>query len=177
MNLGGQLRVLLNQEYGAAVRMRKASMPAKSTHFQLDRIAFVLIGLIVFSAAWSVAVADWMPRLDLLGLTVLVALFSGALISTRSWRPRYAHFLSMAYGAVWITFIALTYMPDKVYGYTWLDTIRNLLTRLGEHVYIWREAVIGGGVASDNTIFLLFFAALFWIVTYLGIWNTVRRQN
>jgi transglutaminase-like putative cysteine protease len=152
-------------------------MPLKSTHFPLDRTAFVLIGLIAFSAAWSVAVADWMPRLDLLGLTVIVALFSSALISTRHWRPRYAHLLSLTYGLIWVIFIALIYMPDKVYGYTWLDTIRTLLTRLGEHIYIWREALISGGVATDNTIFLLFFAAIFWMITYVGVWNTVRRQH
>src|SRR5574341_739911 len=68
-------------------------------------------------------------------------------------------------------------MPDKVYGYSSLDTLRHLLTRLGEHIYIWGEAVIGGGVGNDNTIFLIFLSALFWIMAYLAVWNTTRRQH
>ncbi len=152
-------------------------MSPKPTRFQLDRIAFALIGVVVFSAAWSLAEADWMPRLDLLGLTVVVALFSGALVATRSWRPRYTHLLMLGYGIAWITLIALYYMPDKVYGYTWLDTTHHLLIRLGEHIYIWGEAVVSGGVGSDNTLFLIFLSALFWIITYLAVWNTVRRQH
>ena len=152
-------------------------MAPKNSPYPLDRIAFVLIGVIVFSAASSIAVADWMPRLDLLSLTMVAALFIGAILATRPWRPRFSHLLTLAYGIAWVTFIAIFYMPDKVYGYTWLDTVRHLLTRLGEHIYIWGEAVATGGVGSDNTIFLIFLSALFWIITYLAAWNAVRRQH
>ncbi len=152
-------------------------MHPKRSSLPLDRVAFILIGLIVFTAAGSIAVADWMPRLDLLGLTVVVALFSGALISTRAWRPRYAHLIMVSYGVIWITYIAVSYMPDKVYGFTTLDTLRHMVTRLGEHIYIWGETVATGGVSIDTTIFLMFLLALFWLIVYLAVWNTVRRKR
>jgi len=143
----------------------------------IDRIAFAMIGVIVFCAAWSIAVADWMPRLDLLGLTAVVALFCGALITTRPWRPRSAHLVMLSYGFLWISLIALSYMPDKVYGYAWQDTLRHLVTRLGEHIYIWGEAALSGGVGNDNTIFLIFLSAAFWIIAYMAVWSTVQRLH
>ena len=123
--------------------------------FQLDRIAFTLTGLIVFSAAWSMAVAEWMPRLDLLGLTVLVALFSGALISDPLLAScAAAHFSMILYGSHLGDLHCFQDMSDKVYGFTWLDSVRHLIVRLGEHIYFWLEAVSTGGVGKDNTIFL-----------------------
>lgn len=152
-------------------------MSSKPKPHSLDYIAFALIGVIVFCAAWSIAVASWMPRLDLLGLTTVVALFIGALITTRPWRFRYATLVMLGYGFLWITLIALSYMPDKVYGYTWSDTLRHLTTRLGEHIYIWGEAAFSGGVGTDNTIFLIFLSTAFWIIAYLAVWNTVQRRH
>ena len=68
-------------------------------------------------------------------------------------------------------------MPDKVYGFTWLDSLRHLIVRLGEHIYLWLEAVSTGGVGKDNTIFLMVLAAGFWLITYVAVWNTIRRQH
>ncbi|MFN8595685.1 MAG: transglutaminase domain-containing protein [Anaerolineae bacterium] len=147
------------------------------SRYPVDRLALILIGCVVFSAAWSIAAADWMPRLDLLGNTVVVAIVLGTLIVTRPWRAAFAHMVMIAYGAIWVTLIVLDQMPDKVYGWTGLDTLRHLIVRLGEHIYIWGQAVITGGVGTDNSIFLLFLASVFWLIAYIAIWNTFRRQH
>jgi transglutaminase-like putative cysteine protease len=152
-------------------------MSAKSQPKPLDHLAFALISVIVFCAAWGIAVADWVPRLDLIGLTTVAALFAAGIIATRPWRPRFAHLIMLVYGVVWITLLAFSYIPDKVYGYTWLDTLRHLVTRLGEHVYIWGEAALNGGVGSDNTIFLILLAAIFWVIAYVAVWCTVKRRH
>ena len=143
----------------------------------IDYLSFGLISVIVFSGAWGIAVADWVPRLDLVGLTTVVALCVGAVIATRPWRPRYAHLVMLGYGVVWVTLVALTYLPDKVYGFTWLDTIRHMIVRLGEHIYIWGEAALSGGVGSDNTIFLIFLSAIFWVIAYVAVRCTVVRRH
>ncbi|MBI5563631.1 MAG: DUF4129 domain-containing protein [Chloroflexi bacterium] len=145
--------------------------------YPIDRLALVLIGSVVFSAAWSIASAEWMPRLDLLGLTVVAALTLGTIVVSRPWRARVAHVSMILYGVIWVTLIALDQMPDKVYGWTALDTLRHMIVRLGEHIYIWGEAVITGGVGTDNTIFLLFLGAVFWLITYLAVWNTFRQPR
>lgn len=147
------------------------------SRYPIDRLALVLIGSVVFSAAWSIAAAEWMPRLDLLGLTAVTALILGTIIVSRPWRAGLAHLIMILYGVVWVTLIALDQMPDKVYGWTALDTLRHMIVRLGEHIYIWGEAVITGGVGTDNTIFLLFLGAVFWIITYLAAWNTFRQPR
>jgi hypothetical protein len=85
--------------------------------------------------------------------------------------------MMILYGIIWVTLIALGDMPDKVYGFTWLDSLRHMIIRLGEHIYLWREAVSTGGVGKDNTIFLMLLASGFWLITYMAVWNTIRHQH
>jgi hypothetical protein len=80
-----------------------------------------------------------------------------------------------AYGIIWITLIALNDMPDKVYGFTWLDELRHLIVRLG-HLSLVQCSRDGRG-GQDNTIFLLVLAAGFWLVTHVAVWNTIRQQH
>ncbi len=148
-----------------------------TTAYRFDWVVAVLAGLVVFCAAASIAMAEWMPSLDLLMLTVLVGWGLSSLITTRVWRTRTAHFVMILYGIIWVTLVALNNMPDKVYGFTWLDSLRHLIVRLGEHFYLWFEAVSTGGVGKDNTIFLMMLVAGFWLITYLAVWNTIRQQH
>jgi transglutaminase-like putative cysteine protease len=145
--------------------------------YRFEWVAVVLAGLVVFCAAASIAMAEWMPSLDLLVATVMVAWGLGSLIVSQAWRARTAHVVMILYGIVWVTLIALGDMPDKVYGFTWLDSLRHLIVRLGEHIYLWFEAVSTGGVGKDNTIFLMMLAACFWLITYLAVWNTIRQPH
>jgi transglutaminase-like putative cysteine protease len=154
----------------------QADKHSSSTN-RFDRVAVVLAGLVVFCAAASIAMAEWMPNLDLLPVTVLIGWGLGSLITTRAWRARTAHFMMLLYGIIWVTLIAFIDMPDKVYGFTWLDSVRHLIVRLGEHIYLWLEAVSTGGVGKDNTIFLMVLAAGFWLITYVTVWNTIRQQH
>ncbi|HZY42656.1 MAG TPA: hypothetical protein VFF59_11730, partial [Anaerolineae bacterium] len=151
--------------------------PTNRRRYPIDRLALILIGSVVFSAAWSIAAAEWMPRLDLLGLTVVAAIALGTLVVSHSWRAAVAHLVMTAYGAIWVTLIVLAQLPDKVYGWTALDTLRHMIVRLGEHIYVWGNAVITGGVGTDNTIFLLFLTALFWLTAYIAVWNTFRQPR
>ncbi len=148
-----------------------------SAPFRFDWIAVVLAILIVFCASASIALAEWVPNLDVLSLTVVVSGSLGALIATCGWRPRTAHFLMLLYGIVWVTLLSISDMPDKVYGFTGLDSVRHLVVRLGEHIYIWFDAVSTGGVGKDTTIFLMGLSAAFWLIAYLAVWNTIRRQR
>ena len=148
-----------------------------SSSFHLDWIAVVLAILIVFCASASIAMAEWTPNLNALSLTVVVSGSLGALIATSRWRSRTAQVMMLFYGIVWVTWLCVSDMPDKVYGFTWLDSVRHLLVRLGEHIYIWFDAVASGGVGKDNTIFLMVLSAGFWLIAYLAVWNTIRRQR
>ncbi|MBP7687754.1 MAG: transglutaminase domain-containing protein [Thermoflexales bacterium] len=151
--------------------------PTLRHRYPIDRLVLILIGGVVFSAAWSIASAEWMPRLDLLGLTVVAGLALGTIVVARPWRTSVAHTIMILYGVIWVTLMALDQMPDKVYGWTSLDTLRHMIVRLGEHIYIWGEAVITGGVGTDNTIFLLFLGTVFWLITYVAVWNTFRQPR
>lgn len=143
----------------------------------LDRVSLILICLILLTPTWGLATAAWVAQLDLLGVTVVVAWTVSIALVSRPWRARTIHTLMLMYGVVWATIVAISFMPDKVYGWTWLDSIRHLLVRLGEHIYLWGEAVATGGVGKDNTIFFLFLTAIFWLITYVAVWSTVRRRS
>jgi transglutaminase-like putative cysteine protease len=144
---------------------------------QFDWGAVTLAVMIVLCAACSLVMAEWMPELDQLITTVVVAGVVVSLLATRRWRASVVFFLSVLYGVVWVMFLAISVMPDKVYGWTLLDSVRHLVVRLGEHIYLWLEAVLAGGVGTDNVIFLMALAAAFWLITYLAVWNTIRRQR
>ena len=154
-----------------------ASKREEPLTYRFDWVVVILAGLVVFCAAASIGMAEWMPSLDLLSLTVVVSWALGCLIVTRSWRARTAHVIMLLYGIIWVTVLAISDMPDKVYGFTGLDTVRNLIVRLGEHIYLWFDAVSTGGVGKDNTIFLLVLMAGFWLITYLAVWNTIRHPH
>ena len=144
---------------------------------KVDRLALLLIIGVVSSAAWSIAAADWMPRLDLLGMTVVASILLGTLIATRPWRARTAHLIMLLYGVAWVMLIVLDQLPDKVFGWTGLDTLRYMIVRFGEHIYIWLQAAVSGGVGRDNTMFLMFLVAVFWLIAYIAVWNTFRQQH
>ena len=148
-----------------------------SSSVRFDWIAVVLAILLVFCASASIAMAEWVPNLNVLSLTVMVSGSLGAAIATSRWRPRAAHVVMLLYGIIWVTWLCISDMPDKVYGFTWLDSVRHLIVRLGEHFYIWGDAISAGGVGKDNTIFLLVLSAGFWLISYLAVWNTIRRQR
>ena len=148
-----------------------------SAVYRFDWVAVVLAGLVVFCAAASIGMAEWMPSLDLLAVTVLIGWGFSSVIATRTWRARTSHLLMILYGIIWVTLIAVNDMPDKVYGFTWLDSLRHLIVRLGEHIYLWLEAISTGGVGKDNTIFLMMLVAAFWLITYVAIWNTIRTPH
>ena len=147
------------------------------TILPIDRLALILIGVAVFSSAWSVASAEWMPRLDLLGNVALIGLLLGTVIATRRWRSRTAHGVMLLYGVAVVMLITLDQMPDKIYGWTWLDTLRLMIIRLGEHIWLWLNAIATGGVGKDNTIFLMFLSALYWLIGFSAAWNTFRYQH
>lgn len=143
----------------------------------IDRLALALISAIVFISAWSVASAEWMPRLDLLGNVALIGVLLGALIATRAWRPRTAHIVMLLYGAAIVILIVFDQMPDKIYGWTWLDTLRLMLIRLGEHIWLWLNAITSGGVGKDNTLFLMFLSIIYWLIGFSAAWNTFRQPH
>src|SRR5450759_4328947 len=92
---------------------------------RFDLLTLILIGGVVFSAAWSIAAADWMPRLDLLSSTVLAGLLMGTLLATRRWRSVKTHIVALLYGVIFVTFVVLSQLPDPDYGWSWLDTVRQ----------------------------------------------------
>ncbi len=145
--------------------------------YPIDRLALILVGAAVFSAAWSVASAEWMPRLDLLGNVVVIGLLLSAVIATRRWRTQSAHIVMLLYGVAVVAWITLDQMPDKIYGWTWLDTLRLMIIRLGEHIWLWFNSIASGGVGKDNTIFLMFLAAIFWLISFGAAWNTFRYKR
>jgi transglutaminase-like putative cysteine protease len=151
--------------------------PLIDSPYPIDRLALILVGAAVFSAAWSVASAEWMPRLDLLGNVVVIGLLLNAVIATRRWRTRTAHIVMLLYGVAVVAWITLDQMPDKIYGWTWLDTLRLMIVRLGEHIWLWFNAIAAGGVGKDNTIFLMFLAAIFWLISFSAAWNTFRYKH
>ena len=135
-----------------------------------DWIAFFLLAGMLSMSAWPLAQADWAPCLELLQPTAIVGVLFGVLLARSVFRPLAAHILALGYGAAWIAYASMGYLPRAV----GLDTLGEKLIGWGRHIGEWVWLLRQTGVGKDNFIFLLALLIVFWLVGYLAAWNTFR---
>ena len=135
-----------------------------------DWVTVLLLALMLTMTAWTVAQADWAPGLELLQTTAIAGLLLGVLLSGSSFRSLTAHVLALGYGAAWIGFTSIAYLPRAV-GLTMLN---DQIAAIGRHIGEWVWLLMRTGVGKDNFMFLLALMMVFWLVGYLAAWSTFR---
>src|SRR3972149_2866387 len=135
-----------------------------------DSGTILLLALIVMVPAFTVASSDWAPGLDMLLPTALAGLALGVLVARSSFRSRWAHLLALGYGAVWVAFVSIEYLPRAV----GIDELGARILAFGQHVGEWIWLLLQTGVGKDNFIFLLSLLTVFWLLGYLAAWYTFR---
>ena len=137
---------------------------------RLDIGTLVLLALMLAMSAFTVASSDWAPGLDRIQPTSLIALLLGTLIARSKFRAPAAHLLAAAYGAAWITFASLAYLPAAAEA----TTLGETLIAFGRHLGEWIRLLLQTGVGKDNFMFLMSMMAVFWLLGYLAAWYTFR---
>jgi len=128
------------------------------------------LGLMLSSVAWAIEEAKWVEGLSILQWSILGAMFLGLLLAQWKLRELFAHSLSLILGTSWLLFLILRFVAPSL---GWRDRSEILAARLLH----WLQIVLRGGMSGDNLIFLIFMAALTWIVGYLSAWFLFRSHS
>ncbi len=137
---------------------------------KLDGWTMGLLALMLSMAAWTVSSSDWAPGLEMLWLTALAGLLLGATLAHSTFRRLPAYLLALGYGAAWIAFTVIPFLP-RAGGARGLG---EQLIALGRHVGEWVWLLFQTGVGKDNFIFLLSLMVVFWLLGFLAAWFTFR---
>jgi len=97
-------------------------------------------------------------------------MFLGLLLARLELRRLFAHSLSLILGTSWLLFLILRFVAPSL---GWRDRLEILAARLLH----WLQIALGGGVSGDNLVFLIFMAALTWIIGYLSAWFLFRSHS
>ncbi len=143
----------------------------QSTRFDFGSL--LLLALILAMAAFTVSASDWAPGLELLLPTSLAGLLLGTLLTRTTYRRLPAHLLALGYGAAWIAFESIGYLP-RAGG---AQGLGERIIALGRHVGEWVWLLLQTGVGKDNFMFLLSLMVIFWLLGYLAAWYTFRATH
>ena len=130
----------------------------------------LLLALMLMVAAWTVSSSDWAPGLELIQPAALAGLLLGVALVHSAFRRLPALLLALGYGAAWIAFTSIPYLPRAAGA----GSLGEQLLALGRHIGEWIWLLLRTGVGKDNFIFLLSLMVVFWLLGYLSAWFTFR---
>ncbi|MFQ6000430.1 MAG: DUF3488 and DUF4129 domain-containing transglutaminase family protein [Anaerolineae bacterium] len=133
-------------------------------------LSVFFLGLMLSSVAWAIEEANWVEGLSILQWSILGGMFLGLLLARRELRGLFAHSLSLILATSWLLFLILRFVAPSL---GWRDRLEILAVRLLH----WLQIALRGGVSEDNLIFLIFMAALTWIIGYLSAWFLFRFHS
>lgn len=131
-----------------------------------DFTALLLTVGLLLVPAFAMRAAAWTTGLEqLIPITLLSVLF-GFLLA----RSHYDELLSLLISGVYsLGFIGLI-TALTIEGGTLLDRVAGIFLRSA----VWLQALVGGGIAQDNLIFVLFLSVLFWFLGHNTAWHIFR---
>jgi len=133
-------------------------------------LSVFFLGLMLSTVAWATEEANWVEGLSTLQWSILGGMFLGLLLARWELRRLFAHSLSLILGTSWLLFLILRFVAPSL---GWRDRLEILAARLLN----WLRIALGGEVSGDNLIFLIFMAALTWIIGYLSAWFLFRSHS
>ena len=133
-------------------------------------LSVFFLGLMLCSVAWAIEEADWVDGLSILQWSILGGICLGLLLGRWELRRLFAHSLSLILGTSWLLFLILRLVGPSL---GWRDRLEILAARLLH----WLQIALEGGVSGDNLVFLIFMAALTWIIGYLSAWFLFRSHS
>jgi transglutaminase-like putative cysteine protease len=142
----------------------------KSIKRSWDWVSVVLLVIIMMVAAARLIATLWTLDLSLVMVVTLLGVVIGLALGKSIFRTFWLIFFSIAYGITIIVWqLGLTTDPDML----WHDRLVNLWGRLGVII----QDLLTKKPVTDNLLFLLAMAALFWVISvYAGI-VLVREAN
>ncbi len=148
----------------------KGLRPRKPTfriHIGLEEgwFSLFLLATVIYSTVWCVQAAGWVNNLGILSLTTLFGLIAGVIAAKQQRFPRVlVHLVATGLGIL----IALWQTAGADY--------HGSVSALINGMHQWLLISIGGGVGTDDSIFLFFITALGFILAYTSAWLVYRTR-
>ncbi len=135
-------------------------------------IAGVLLALMLISVTVSIASANWVEGLHQGMYAALGGLLFGALVSRLRLNGLVALLLATVVGAAFVSWLVSAHVgapPDA----TWNEKMLLIQERIDQ----WLARVLGGGIGTDQFVFLCVMCALSWFIGYVGAWSVFRHHQ
>lgn len=132
---------------------------------------FWLVALLVFTATWSVQMADWADGLQILSTITIIGLAVGLVLAQVRRIPSIvAHLAALLLGTVVVLYEMTNFLSDSIGGR------RAKLDYLWTRWTHWYHLVSHGQRADDLYLFILLMAALLWVLSYISVWFVFRSH-
>lgn len=138
-------------------------------HLEEGWFTFILVWAMVLVAGRAIHQADLLPGLEVLTQIGTISVFLGLLLAKSRFSDNTAHLLSLIYGLFFYGYLIGLTLPAEL---AWSERIADLVTRQAD----WIDKALGGGTSRDGLIFVMHTAAIFWVVGYMAVWFTFRKQ-
>lgn len=125
---------------------------------------------LLWMPAFALSSAGWADGLSVLFPIVAIALITSFLLARSQFSEVGALFLGTIYGFCTIIIIHLIALPGSL-------SPQARLTELGRRIEIWSNQVGSGSSGTDNLIFSLFLAVLFWYLAHNTVWHIFRLDR
>ncbi|MHB1133064.1 MAG: transglutaminase TgpA family protein [Chloroflexota bacterium] len=132
-------------------------------------LTLLFLVLVQLSAVRAVQDAGWLTHPSILLWVSLAALLTGAFLARLRAPAELLHLAGLLSGIVVLGLAgASTLAKGGLY-----DRLANIAQRIAK----WVEVTSGGGIGTDNLLFLLFLAALAWLIGYVGAFAIYRYHQ
>lgn len=132
-------------------------------------VSFFLLCVMVLSVAWSLQAPGWVPGLDMLAWVAFIGLVLGLVLSRVRTSAVLLHVLGLSVGTLLIV-VLVSNMIDE-------PTARERVLVLWFRLVDWVQVAIGGGIGTDNLLFLVLMAAIAWVMGYFASWTVFRTST
>lgn len=152
-------------------RIQQAIVQAwRRTFTRGDMLTLFLVNALLWMPAFALNTADWADGLGTLYPVITISVLLSFLLARSYYSELLALILSGIYGFATITIVYTLSLPGPF-------TIQGRLQELGDRLSRWGETVSNNGVGTDNLVFVIFLAVLFWFLAHNAIWQLIRLNR
>jgi transglutaminase-like putative cysteine protease len=151
-------------------RAQSSSYKSQENQFKLAPgegwLAFVLLGIAVYSVVFSIIFANWVDFSYILLFSTAVGMLLGLCVAKIKWFPQAILHLAAVLLGYWLS---IWLVSALAYHISWLYLLANLRT------------VLGGGFTStvssnSEMVFLFYLTFLSYFLAYFGVWLVYRAH-
>lgn len=130
---------------------------------------FFLLAVVQISVVWAIQEAGWLAHSQVLLWVSLAGLATGAIFARPRSHEELLHLLSLFVGVGVLLLAGASTLSKGV--------LAERIGAIAQRFFKWLETTRSGGIGTDSLLFLLFLAAIAWLVAYFGAWYAFRRQS